>query len=518
MKEEILKNQIPGIPCPDCSHLNELGVNYCEMCGSRLFSIDGSQSVHPQKATLLSDEFISGNQPAGQLISEHKSDLSPQSLEIPQQQPTCPKCGRLKAPGSHLCINCGYHFLIGQEESLNNIDDGQLKSMGVPVEPIGNNFLPGSLKKGWVGLLLQNHKLALIGLISCIFIIVAAIIITQVIYSDEWNAGSLPINQTKTAQTKMAISALTTNDAYDKTPTISNTITSSVSLSIPPSCSNVGQSWISPQDGAKLMCIPVGEFEMGGGPREKDSDIDEKPFHTVFLDAFWIDEKEVTNAMFAKFVTESNYVTDAEKLGRGEIWISAESKWTWSDDADWMHPFGLESSIEDLQNHPVVQVSWNDANAYCQWAGRNLPSEAQWEKAARGTDGRIFPWGDTLPTGNHANFADKNFGSGWATTDVDDNYQFSAPVGSYPLGQSPYGVLDMAGNVYEWVADYFLYEYYSSQVIWNNPTGPENGSYRSIRGGSWDSLPSWNLRVADRHGREATYHGANYGFRCGYTP
>ncbi|HQN04716.1 MAG TPA: formylglycine-generating enzyme family protein [Anaerolineaceae bacterium] len=518
MNEEIFIDPPAGITCQSCNHLNALEVNYCEMCGNKLFSIEAPQPVQPQKGTPLSDESISGYKPEDQQISEHKSDSLHQLLIRPQQQPICPKCGRLKAPGSQLCINCGYRFSSSPEESVKKIDNGQPESKGIQVEPIGNKVLTNSKKVGWVGLLQQRDKLALIGLIGGIFIIVAAISVIPVIFSDEWNASSFPIYQTKAAKTEIAIAVLATNDAYYKMPTISGTITPSVSISTPPNCSNVGQSWISPQDGAKLMCVPVGEFEMGGGPGETDSDNDEKPLHTVFLDAFWIDEKEVTNAMFAKFVAETNYFTDAEKFGRGEIWISTENKWIWSDDANWMHPYGPGSSIADLQDYPVVQVSWNDAHAYCQWVGRNLPSEAQWEKAARGTDGRVFPWGDNQPTGIHANFADKNFGAGWATRNLDDNYQFSAPVGSYPKGQSPYGVLDMAGNVYEWVADFFLYEYYSSQVIWNNPTGPETGNNRSIRGGSWDSLPSWNLRVADRHGREATYHGANYGFRCGYTP
>ena len=173
---------------------------------------------------------------------------------------------------------------------------------------------------------------------------------------------------------------------------------------------------------------------MGSTDADTEAYPHEKPPHKVYLGAFWIDRTEVTNAMFAKFVAASGYKTDAEKVGKGWVFDGASKSWKETSGADWQHPRGPGGNVARLDQHPVVLVSWNDAAAYCAWAGRRLPTEAEWEKATRGTDGRKFPWGYQNVAGDLLNFADRNLDMDWADKSADDGYQFTAPVGSYPKG------------------------------------------------------------------------------------
>ena len=246
----------------------------------------------------------------------------------------------------------------------------------------------------------------------------------------------------------------------------------------------------SPQDGMILVPVPAGEFKMGSF----DWNENEYPIQTVYLDAYYIDRTEVTNAMFSKFVAATGYKTDAEKAGSSYGYIN--KKWTNLTGASWQAPFGAGSSWQGRENHPVIYMSWNDAAAYCAWAGRRLPSEAEWEKAARGTDGRIFPWGSQLPNTTRANY-NKNI---FDTTEV----------GKYPAGASPYGALDMSGNVWEWVADW--YGKYSGEKQ-RNPAGPASGEYRVLRGGSW-FLGADLLHTTQRGISEPAQHNVYDGFRC----
>lgn len=224
----------------------------------------------------------------------------------------------------------------------------------------------------------------------------------------------------------------------------------------------------SERDGMLLVYVPAGEFLMGSLAGEGDEN-DEAPQHTVALAAFWIDRTEVTNTMFAACV-EAGACRDVA------------------------HPRPDRAEHPDF---PAQGVPWTQAAAYCEWAGRRLPTEAEWEKAARGTDGRLYPWGDAEPDGSRVNF-DKQIG------DV-------ANVGSFPAGASPYGALDMAGNVYEWVSDWYGAEYYAASPN-ENPAGPEAGMQRVLRGGNWNSLAD-NLRTANRFW---AFPGRNDfdGFRC----
>jgi len=271
---------------------------------------------------------------------------------------------------------------------------------------------------------------------------------------------------------------------------------------------------VGPIDKMPLQFVPAGEFRMGAVWTEPDAD-NEKPLHQVYLEAFWIDQTEVTNAMFAKFVAASGYQTDAERAGAGAVWMGSAPALAWG--ANWRRPRGPGSSLYGLDRYPVVQVSWNDAEAYCHWAGRRLPTEAEWEKAARGTDERQYPWGNTVPTGQLANFADRNLRAKWADPATNDGYRYAAPVGTYPAGASPYGALDMAGNVWEWVNDWNVDTYYQRSPH-RNPVGPKLGYLQTVRGGGWFDKAS-ELSVFNRS--TMLYSPAQWsdftGFRCAFS-
>lgn len=230
---------------------------------------------------------------------------------------------------------------------------------------------------------------------------------------------------------------------------------------------------VSARDGMLQLFVPAGSFVMG---------TDDSPWfflgpeHTVTLDAFWIDQTQVTNAMYARFVAETGYVTETERRGAG--WVFNGEEFIETQGADWRHPRGPDSSIDGMDSYPVVQVTWEDASAYCAWAGRRLPTEAEWEKAARGEDGRTFPWGEGIDC-TRANYATRA-GGGYCVGGL-------TPVGAYPAGASPYGALDMAGNAWDWTSDWWQNDYYTVSPA-ENPTGPPSGDRKAQRGGAWYSF------------------------------
>jgi formylglycine-generating enzyme required for sulfatase activity len=239
-----------------------------------------------------------------------------------------------------------------------------------------------------------------------------------------------------------------------------------------------------------------------------DGDPAEAPVHEVHISAFLIDRAEVTNAEFAAFVASTGHVTDAERSGRGWHW---ETRWREVASADWRHPHGPHSSLDGLARHPVVQVSWHDARAYCEWAGARLPTEAEWERAARGAGDRSFAWGDSPPDAG-GKFRASYGSNDCCAADDRDGYRYTAPAGSFAPGHSAEGAWDLTGNVWEWVADTFEADYYarSPRV---DPRNDAAGVSKVIRGGGWGNNP-WGLRATLRHDNPPGIGLSMVGFRC----
>jgi formylglycine-generating enzyme required for sulfatase activity len=224
--------------------------------------------------------------------------------------------------------------------------------------------------------------------------------------------------------------------------------------------------------------IPEGPFTMGfDGTQALE---DERPKHQVWLDTFRIDISEVTTAQYAQFLAFKN----------------RPAPWQWE-----------TVNLAQHGDRPVIGVDWTDADAYCRWKGKRLPSEAEWEKAARGTDGRLYPWGNQAPTKDVANFA---LGARFSYSQV------LLPVQSYERGKSPFGLFQMAGNVYEWVQDWYGSNYYETSPD-RNPQGPEQGQFKVLRGGSWSDLPKYLLTYG-RFKLPPETRNSYTGFRCAVSP
>jgi serine/threonine-protein kinase len=291
----------------------------------------------------------------------------------------------------------------------------------------------------------------------------------------------------------------------------------------PPRRAVLGDTWIRAPDAAVMVYVTEGEFEMGTTDSEFDRAYalcreyyascvrawmaNEQPPHSVALDGFWIDETEVTVGQFRAFVEATGHETTAERERRAPVLVESERDWADVEGADWRSSHGTGEPADD--DHPVVQVSWEDATAYCEWAGARLPTEAEWEYAAAGTEGRVFPWGDEFEPAR-LNYCDKHCWAEHAHDGGDDGYGLTAPVGSYPEGISWCGALDMAGNAWEWVAD--RYAPYNGTPT-ENPQGPSSGSMRVVRGGSWVALPD-DARCADRIKDPPDARYPDIGFRC----
>ncbi len=228
---------------------------------------------------------------------------------------------------------------------------------------------------------------------------------------------------------------------------------------------------------ANMVFVAAGAFLRGCNALVEDCTgalrTDESPSAQITLSAYWIDETEVTQDAYQACMTAGACTAPAGDFAPSTLGV-----------------------------YPVVRVTWVQAVSYCTWRGKRLPTEAEWEKAARGTDGRTYPWGDNAPTCSLAYYADCPGG----TTS-------SAPVGSRPLGASPVGALDMAGNASEWVADWYNGSYYASAPS-TDPTGPVSGTNRGLRGGSWNAETT-SLLTANRYAIPPTYASDNrVGFRC----
>lgn len=260
-----------------------------------------------------------------------------------------------------------------------------------------------------------------------------------------------------------------------------------------------------------MVLVPAGEFTMGTAAGT-DGLPDEHPERRVYLSSFYLDRLEVTNRAYAAFVQSTGHRTPENANPSVTLWEKH-------------HP------LPGIEDHPVVNVSWEDAVAYCRWVGKRLPTEAEWEKAARGTDSRRYPWG------NEWDFTKANSASYWAgrTIDFQSGADWDAfwlkgegarlskekgikgevltmQVGSFPEGMSPYGALDMAGNAAEWVADWFDPNYYRVAPL-TDPPGPTRGAIKAMRGGSW-LKPAVSLRTTDRDWGTMDSRPSGTGFRC----
>lgn len=277
-----------------------------------------------------------------------------------------------------------------------------------------------------------------------------------------------------------------------------------------------------------MVLIPGGEFTMGTDDPIGFASDGEGPTRKVTVSPFYMDATAVTNNQLARFVKETGYRTEAERYGWSFVFrgflapkvaeritqVVAEAPW-WApvEGAYWRHPEGPGSNIRKRMEHPAVHISWNDAMAYCEWSGKRLPTEAEWEFAARGgLEQMLYAWGDELmPDGRHmcniwqGEFPNLNTG--------DDGYKGTAPAKSFaPNG---YGLYNMAGNVWEWQSDWFSPTYHQQDTR-DNPKGPPTGSSRSLRGGSYMCHDSYcnRYRVAARSANTPDSSTANLGFRC----
>jgi formylglycine-generating enzyme required for sulfatase activity len=257
----------------------------------------------------------------------------------------------------------------------------------------------------------------------------------------------------------------------------------------------------------RMVSIPGGAFRMGNDASARTS---ERPAHEVSVEPFHMDEHEVSNRQFAEFVARTGYVTKAEERGFSQVYDLEKRRWAKCPGADWRHPGGPETSLDGKDDYPVVHVSWFDAQVYCRHAGKRLPSEAEWEFAARGgLRDADYPWGrEETPDGRYrANYWQHD------KEPAADGFLTLAPVKSFPPNR--FGLYDMSGNVWEWCNDWFADDYYA-QSPRENPPGPREGRERVVRGGSWLCPENFfeGYTVFARAARTPEDTSQNVGFRC----
>ena len=275
-----------------------------------------------------------------------------------------------------------------------------------------------------------------------------------------------------------------------------------------------------------MVLVPAGSFQMGSEDAFAYPDDGEGPVREVELSAFWIDARVVTNAEFDAFVTDAAYVTEAERFGWSFVFagllpdafeptqgVAQAPWWRKVEGASWRRPEGPHSSVDGRDAHPVVHVSWSDAAAYAAWAGKRLPTEAEWERAARGgLELKAFPWGDELEPGgeHHMNVWQGEFPS---RNSLADGYLGTAPADAFP--PNGYGLHNATGNVWEWTSDWF-HPSFRPRDRRRDPKGPPRGTNKVKKGGSYLCHHSYcrRYRVAARQGSTPDSSTGNVGFRC----
>ncbi len=275
-----------------------------------------------------------------------------------------------------------------------------------------------------------------------------------------------------------------------------------------------------------MVLLEGGAFLMGSEDPFAYPEDGEGPVRPVEVSPFWIDVCAVSNADFSRFVEETGYVTETEGFGWSFVFagllpddfppthgVAQAPWWRKVEGADWRHPTGPDSDLEARMDHPVVHVSWSDAQSYCQWTGKRLPTEAEWEFAARGgLEGSVFPWGDDLqPGGEHRMNVFQGTFPGQNTRA--DGFVGTCPVGAFP--PNGYGLHNATGNVWEWTTDWF-HPTFRRRDAKRDPKGPPRGTNKVQRGGSYLCHHSYcrRYRVAARQGSTPDSSTGNVGFRC----
>ena len=352
--------------------------------------------------------------------------------------------------------SASYLSELSEQIPQNNLNPKDIIKQNYVVDEKKSSLIDGVVKYMNLGLLVFGLTLA------------AIFFMDYLVKNPFLSLPNVPKTETPTLAVKIG-SPTYLSAQSDFIPTLESTETPS-----PIPTLGIGSTMISEKDGMPLVFVPAGKFTMGS-----DLSSDEQPVHQIALVAFWIDQTEVTNAKYAKCVADG-----------GCTHPSSTSSYT--------HDSYYGNS--EFDDYPVIYVDWNQANVYCSWAGRRLPTEAEWEKAARGTDGRTYPWGEEISC-TYANYFD---GSKYCVGDT-------APVSSYTDGASIYGALNMAGNVWEWVSS--LYQDNPYVATDGREDFASSGS-RVLRGGAWDNYGGGNVRSAYRDGYVPASTDDSVGFRC----
>ncbi|MDR3575997.1 MAG: formylglycine-generating enzyme family protein [Anaerolineaceae bacterium] len=366
----------------------------------------------------------------------------------------------------------------------------------------------------------SNNKINTNLIIGLATVVVTFIGIVLAFLSSSAQSTKISIYATETAETQLTSVAMTQTIYFQATQHIIESETSTLiptitpTSTITPTVENSLTPTPTPYIVGDMAEVPGGAFIQGSTEDQINKFgadcvisapdcssqffLDELPLRHVILDTFWIDVYEVTNSDFQQFVIATNYRTTAEKAGVSNVYHYKNYQAIPVQGSDWQHPQGPGSNLLGKSDYPVSHISWDDAKAYCTWLKMRLPTEAEWEKAARGPDGLIYPWGNDMDGSrfNHYEVA----------------LSAVQPVGSYSNGVSVYGIQDMLGNVAEWTADYYAQDYYSLAPA-VNPQGPDSGTSRVLRGGSFGTKIGF-FHSAWRTGEKPDYTSDTIGFRC----
>ncbi len=478
--------------CPHCAQDHPDNCKFCPITGKEIIADSVAVPAQPirglcpfcQRPIVPGQLFCPSCGKSLEAQDTERADNMPDGVAPSLLSEACPNCGKtLPRAGILFCPSCGFKLQEARLPEERTTDQQQ------SLQPISGDRTPKSN-------LLKIHPFRRIWpyFIGGIVVIAGVVIFILARSNAVSPLSMIPIptaSDTVLADTAtptgVELAALPSDTPVPSStlqppPSVTHTATRTVTSTPNPSptiTDTALPTWVNPYDNAPLVYVPAGTFLMGS-----DSASDpyfwgaEAPAHQVFVTESYIYRLEVTNAQYAQCVLEHQCPLPEQSYShtRREYYDNPR-----------------------FDDYPVIYVTYSMATSYCVWAGGRLPSEAEWEKAARGTDGRLFPWGSTLPNANLANYLGSGIGD-------------SVAIGSYPQGASAYGALDMGGNVLEWVYDRFDETYYRFSAL-DNPFGPATGNRRVIRGGAWASDVD-GLRTVARASLPADQSREMVGFRC----